>query len=115
MQQQANRGDAKKWLILGLVLSLTTVIPVAVGLLGTLHSRNSIAGVRDVGGNVIISFTVFGLTVAALSQVAAIVLLLKSFPFGYRILSALSICWSGLILVLSGVCIWMLLAEVVMH
>lgn len=115
MQEQRNTSDAKKWLILGLVLSLTTVIPVAVGLLGTLHGRNAIAGVRDVAGSVIISFTVFGLAVTSLSQVAAIVLLFRSFPFGYRVFSTLSICWSGLILVLSGVCMWMLLAEVVMH
>lgn len=115
MQEQHNRSDLKKWFILGLALSWTTVIPVAVGLFGTPHSRNAITGVRDLAGSVIISFTVFGLAITALSQAAAIVLLLRIFPFGYRVFSALSICWSGLVLVLPGVCMWMLLAEVVMH
>jgi hypothetical protein len=39
MQDQNKGNDAKKWLMLGLCLSWTPVIPVAVGLLGSLHTR----------------------------------------------------------------------------
>lgn len=99
----------------GLLLSWTPLIPIAAGLLGNPHGRYALTGVRDLAGSVIIAFTIFGLAVTGLSQVAAIMLLFRSFPFGYRVFAALSICWSGLMLVLSGVCIWMLLGEVAMR
>ncbi len=113
--QQHDRDDVRNWFIFGLFLSWVPVIPVMVGLLGSLHARTDPTSLRDVAGSVIIAFTVFGLAVTALSQVAAIVLLFRLFPFGYRVVSTLSICWSGLVLALSGVCIWMLLGEVVMR
>jgi len=115
MEEEKKGNDAKKWLILGLSLSWTPVIPVAVGLLGSVHTRTTLGSVHDVAGSVIIAFVTFGLVVTALSQVAAVVLLLRSFPFGYRVFAALSICWSGLVLALSGVCVWMVLGEVVMR
>lgn len=110
-----NHNNARRWLISGLLLSWAPLIPVAVGLLGSPQGRYSLAHVRDLAGSIIISFTVFGVAVTPLSQVAAIMLLFRSFPFGYRVFAALSICWSGLMLALSGICIYMLLWEVVMH
>jgi hypothetical protein len=81
--------NARRWLMWGLLLSWTPLIPVAAGLLGNPHGRYALSGVRDLAGSVIIAFTIFGLPVTGLSQVAAIIL--------------------------SGVCIWMLLGEVVMR
>jgi len=107
--------NARRWLMWGLLLSWTPLIPVAARLLGNPHGRYALSGVRDLAGSVIVAFTIFGLAVTGLSQVAALMLLLRAFPFGYRIFAALSICWSGLMLILSGVCIWMLLGEVVMR
>jgi hypothetical protein len=115
MEEENKGNDAKKCLILGLCLSWTPVIPVAVGLLGSLHTGTALASVHDVAGSVIIAFLTFGLLVTALSQIAAVVLLLRSLPFGYRVFAALSICWSGLVLALSGVCVWMVLGKVVMR
>ena len=115
MHQEHHRNDIRDWFIFGLLLSWAPVIPVMIGLLGSLHTRTDLTSLQDVAGSVIIAFTVFGLAVTALSQVAAIVLLFRLLPFGYRVVSTLSICWSGLVLAISGVCIWMLLGEVVMR
>ena len=113
MSELQDTGEVRKWLIWGLLLSWTTVVPVVVGIVENLP--NGFTGVRDMTGSVVISFTVFGLAVTFLSQVVAIVFMVKSFPFGYRALSMLSICWSAVMLFLSGSCICLLVQQVVLR
>jgi hypothetical protein len=112
MNEQHNSDEARKHLIWGLVLAWITFIPVAVGLVSNFLGRSGPTGLHEVAGSVIVAFTVFGLCVTLLSQVAAIVFLLRSFPLGHRVFSMVSICWSGLVLFLSAVCVWLLIAEV---
>jgi hypothetical protein len=112
MNEPRNTDAARKWLIWGLVLAWSTFIPVAVGLVASFYGRTAPMRLHEVAGSVIIPFTVFGLVVTLISQVAAVVLLFKSFPVGYRVFSMLSICWSGLVLFLSAVCVWLLTAQV---
>lgn len=115
MHQEQQPNDIRNWFIFGLFLCWLPVIPVMLGLLGSVHTRTDLTSLHDVAGSVIIAFRVYGLAVTALSQVAAIVFLFRLFPFGHRVVSTISICWSGLVLALSGVCIWMLLGEVVVR
>jgi hypothetical protein len=112
MNEQHNGDEARKWLIWGLLLAWSTFIPVAVGLVSNFHGTIGPTGLRDVAGSVVIAFTFFGLAVTLLSQVAAIVLLLRSFPVGYRVFSMLSVCWSGIVIFLSAVCMWLLVEQV---
>ncbi|MCU1271235.1 MAG: hypothetical protein JWN74_2529 [Acidobacteriaceae bacterium] len=111
LEQQA--GDqGKKQLLWGLVLAWSTAIPVSIGLIrkASVTSANGLDGVLD---SVVIPYMVFGLAVTLLSQVGAIVLLIRSFAGAYRVFSFLSICWSGLMLFLSSLCMWELLGQVI--
>lgn len=114
MNEQQNSDEAKKRLVWGLVLAWSTAVPVAVGLISNFHGRSGPipTGVHEIAGSVVIAFIVFGVAVILLSQIAAIVFLLRSFPVGYRVFSMLSICWSGLVIFLSAYCVWLLTTEV---
>lgn len=113
MSELQDNGEVRKWLIWGLLLSWSTVVPVVFGVVE--NAPNGVTGARDMTASVVVSFTVFGLAMALLSQVVAIVFLVKSFPFGYRALSMLAICWSTVMLFLSGSCIWLLVQQVVVR
>ena len=83
-------------------------IPTAIGVFRVL-SREKATGLGAVAGGMGEIFSTFGLAAMVVSEVTAIILLLRSFS-GDRpqraIVSALSICCSGFMLAIVGLFLW---------
>jgi len=102
----------KKRFLWGVVLAWAPWIPILVGLGHTLLgiSRQKATGIGAVAGGLAELFVVWGISAILIAQVTAIVLLLRALSREHwmrSLFSALSICLSGLMLLLVGLFLWL--------
>ncbi len=99
----------RRRLLWGVGLAWTPWLPIMIGLGRTL-SRQKATGIGAVAGGVNELFVVWGIAAVLISQVAAIFLLFRAFSPGHwmrSLFSVLSICLSGLMLILLGLFLWL--------
>ncbi len=103
---------AKSRFLLGLLLtwvpSILAAIPGIVSAISSV-SHQKATGLGAVAGGFSEGFITFSLATVLVSQITAIVLLSRSFAGGGGLrgcFSVLSICWSGLALVMLGSFVW---------
>jgi len=102
-------GLKKKRFLWGLALAWTPWLPIVIGLGRTL-SRQKATGIGAVAGGVTELFVVWGIAAMLIGQVAAIVMLFRTFSPGHwmrSLLSVVSICLSGVMLILLGLFLWL--------
>jgi hypothetical protein len=102
----------KKLLLWGVVLAWVPWIPTLIGLANTFVgiANTKATGLTAIAGGLVEVFATWGVVAMLISQVAAIVLLFRAFAPGHwmrGLLGALSICLSGLMLLLVGFFLWM--------
>lgn len=88
------------------------IIPTAIGILGALRgiSSEKATGLAAVAGGLTEFFSTFGLAAILVFEVAAIVLLLRTFSEGRPVralFSVLSICCSVFMLTILGLFLWL--------
>jgi hypothetical protein len=99
----------KRRFLWGVLLAWTPWIPILIGL-GHALMRQKATGIGAVAGGLTELFVVWGIGAILIGQVVAIVLLLRAFSPGHwmrSLFSVLSICLSGLMLVLVGLFLWL--------
>ena len=101
----------KKWFLWGVALAWTPWIPTLIGLGNALRGilQQKATGIGVVAGGLTELFVVWGIGAILIGQVAAIVLLFRAFSPGHwlrSLFSILSICLSGLMLLLVGLFLW---------
>ena len=101
----------KKWFLWGVALAWAPWIPTLIGLFYALIGvwAQKATGVGALAGGLAELFVVWGIVAILVSQVAAIILLFRAFSPGHwmrSLLSVLSICLSGLMLLLVGLFLW---------
>jgi hypothetical protein len=105
--------DRKSWWFLsGLVLTCVLAVPLIIGLSNTFRgiSAQKATGIGAVAGGLTEAYVTFGLLLAFVFPVTAIVLLVKSFSGGHPlrgVLSVLCICWNALTLAFAGLFVWL--------
>jgi hypothetical protein len=102
----------KRRFLWGVVLAWTPWLPILIGLGHTLLgiSRQKATGIGAVAGGVTELFVVWGIAAILIGQVTAISFLFRAFSAGHwmrSLLSVLSICLSGLMLILLGLFLWL--------
>jgi hypothetical protein len=102
----------KKRFLWGVLLVWTPWIPIAIGLGDALigMSRQRATGIGVLAGGVTELFVVWGIGSILIAQVAAIILMFRAFSPGHwvrTLFSVLSICLSGLMLLLVGLFLWL--------
>jgi hypothetical protein len=102
----------KRRFLWGVVLVWAPWIPILIGIGYTLRGilEQKATGLGAVAGGLSELFVVWGIGAILISQVAAIVLLFRAFSPGYSVrslFSGLSICFSGLMLLLVGLFFWL--------
>jgi hypothetical protein len=105
----ADEVRKKKRLLWGVLLVWTPWIPIGIGLGNALMSQKA-TGIGAVAGGLTELFVVWGIGSILIGQVTAIVLLFRAFSPGHwmrSLFSALSICISGLMLLLVGLFLWL--------
>ena len=99
----------KKRVLWGALLAWSPWIPVLIGLGMTLGEQKA-TGVRAVAGGLTELFVAWGIGAILIAQVAAIILLSRAFSAGHvmrNLLSVVSICLSGTLLLLIGLFLWL--------
>jgi hypothetical protein len=96
----------------GVALAWVPWIPIGIGLGNALASlsRQKATGIGVVAGGLTELFVVWGIGAVLIGQVVAIILLCRAFSPGHRmrgLFSVLSICLSGLMLLLVGLFLWL--------
>jgi hypothetical protein len=100
----------KKRFLWGVGLAWAPWIPTAIGLVSVFMTQKA-TGLGVVTGGLSELFVVWGIGAILIGQVAAIVLLSRAFSPGHwvrSLFSGLSICFSGLMLLLVGLFLWLL-------
>ena len=102
----------KKRFLWGVALAWAPWIPTLVGLASAFRgiSREKATGIAAVAGGLAEIFVVCGIGAVLIGQVTAIVLLFRAFSPGHgmrSLFSVLSICLSGLMLLLVGLFLWL--------
>ena len=102
----------KKRFLWGVLLAWAPWLPTIIGLGFTFRdiSAEKATGLAAVAGGLTETFLLFGLLVTFVFEVAAIVLLVRAFERGHWLRSlflAVSLCLSGLMLLLFGVFLWL--------
>jgi hypothetical protein len=97
----------KKRFLWGMLLAWAPLIPTLIGLGNVFRgiSEQKATGLGAVAGGLSELFVLYGMVAILVGQVAAVVLLFRSFSpghWGRRFLSLLAICFSGLMLLLVG-------------
>jgi hypothetical protein len=100
------------WFVSGLLLTCALAIALLIGLSTTFGgiSEQKAVGVAAVAGGLAEAYSSFGLLLALIFPVAAIVLLAKSFSGNHRlrsVFSVLCICWNALALAFGGLFVWL--------
>ncbi len=99
----------KKRFLWGVLLVWAPWIPIMIGLGHALIEQKA-TGIGAVAGGLTELFVVWGIGSILIGQVAAVVLLFRAFSPGHSIrslFSVLSICLSGLMLLLVGLFLWL--------
>ena len=102
----------KKRFLWGVALAWAPWIPTVMGIGSAFRgiSEQKATGLGAVAGGVAEMFALWGIFATLISQVAAIVLLFRAFSPGHwarSLFSVLSICLSGLMLLLVGLFLWL--------
>ena len=102
----------KKQFLWGALLAWTPWLPSIFGLGNALRgiSTEKATGIGAVVGGLAETFISVGLLATVLFELAAIILLFRAFERGHwlrSLFSALSICLGGLLLLLSGLFVWL--------
>ena len=112
MDDGTSEDRKRKWFLWGTVLTWTLSIPLIIGMFNSFReiSSQKATGLGAVAGGLVEGYATFGLILALVLPVGAIVLLVRSFSGGRRmraLFSLLYICWSALTLVLAGLFVWL--------
>ena len=91
---------------------LFLTIPTAIGIFSALRgiSREKATGLAATAGGLVESLSTFGLVATLVFEVAAIILLLRTFSGGRPVralFSVISICCSGFMLTILGLFLWL--------
>jgi len=114
MESNAETMSAKR-LRLGLLLAWTPlmffIVPTAIGIIGAIAqmSTQNATGLGAVAGGFTEVVATFGLVVIVASEVAAIVMLLRTLSRSHPVrttVAVISICCSGLLLLALGLFLW---------
>jgi hypothetical protein len=102
----------KKRFLWGVALAWAPWIPTLIGLRIAFRgiSEQKATGLGALGAGLVESFVLWGIVAILVGQVTAIVLLFRAFSPGHwvrSLFSVLSICLSGLMLLLVGLFLWM--------
>jgi hypothetical protein len=102
----------KKRFLWGVALAWVPWIPIAIGLGDALIgiSRQKAIGIGAVAGGLTELFVVWGVGAILIAQVTALVFLSRAFSPGHwarSLFSVISICLSGLMLLLVGLFLWL--------
>jgi len=102
----------KRRFLWGALLAWAPWFPTIVGLGYAFRgiSREKATGIGAVAGGLAETFLLFGLLVTVVFEVAAIILLIRAFESGHwlrSLFSAFSLFFSGLMLLLFGVFLWL--------
>jgi hypothetical protein len=94
--------------------SLVALVPLLYGFYDSFqkYSEQKATGLGAVAGGLAEAFLSYGLLLAAIAQLTAILHLVRGFSLdstGRTVLSVVSICWSLLTLLLIGSTVWLLL------
>jgi hypothetical protein len=113
MVDDSGDGCKRRWFLWGVVLTWIVCIPAIVGAFNAFRgiSDQKATGLGAVAGGLAEIYVMFGLLLALVMPVGAIVLLARSVSRGHRIrtmLSLLHICGSAFTLILAGLAVWML-------
>jgi hypothetical protein len=103
----------KKRFVLGVLLAWVPWIPTLIGIGSAFWgiSEQKATGLGVVAGGLPEMFVLSGIGAILISQVAAMVLLFRAFSPGHSartLFSVLSVCLSGLMLLLVGLSLWLL-------
>jgi hypothetical protein len=112
MDYSSSDERRRKYFIWGTVLTWTLSAPLIIGILHAFRgiSEEKATGLGAIAGGLAGSYATFGLVLAFVLPVGAIVMLVKSFSVGHRmrtVFSLLYICWSALTLALAGLFLWL--------
>ena len=112
MGDSSSNDRTIRWFVWGTVLTSSLSVPLIIGMFYSSRgiSEESAAGLGAVAGGLAEGYATFGLILAFVLPVAAIVLLIRSFSGGHRmrgLFSLLCICWSALMFALAGLFVWM--------
>jgi hypothetical protein len=101
----------RKWFLWGMVLAWTPSIPIIIGVLDSFRgvSEQKATGPGAIAGGFADAYLIFGLILAFVFPVGAVVLLARSFSGGHgmrALISVLSLCWSTVMLSIAGGLMW---------
>jgi hypothetical protein len=113
MDNELSHNAKRKWFLWGMTLAWIPLNPVMIGIFNAFRgiSEQKATGLGAVAGGLAEGYAMLGMIVTLLLPVAAIALLGKSLSGVHpmrTLVSWLSICWSVLVLALSGLSVWML-------
>ena len=102
----------RKWFVWGAVLTFTLTVPILIAMFNSFRgiSAEKATGLAAVAGGFLEGYATFGILLAFVLPVAAIVLMVRSFSGGHRmrvLFSVLCIGWSALTLALASGFAWM--------
>jgi uncharacterized membrane protein len=111
MDASSSDKRKRKYFLWGSILTWTLSIPLIIGIFHAFRgiSEQKATGLGAVAGGVAEAYAMFGLILAFVLPVWAIVLLVKSFSGGHSaraVFSLLYICWSALTLAFAGLFVW---------
>jgi len=100
----------KGWFLWGTVLTWALSIPVVIGIFNSFRgiSEQKATGLGAIAGGLAEGYANFGLILALLAPVVAIVLLIKSFSSGHRMRTLFSLLYIGwnLLMLFAGLFAW---------
>jgi hypothetical protein len=109
MQVDLSNDAKKKWFCWGLVLAWVPSIPFILGIsilgISTSFRGQKATGIGAVAGALAEVYLPLGILVTSISEIAAIVLLIRSLSKahgGRRLFSLLTVGWSALVVLLNG-------------
>jgi|SRR5271170_6395166 len=113
MDDSSSPDHKKKYFLWGTVLTWTLSIPVIVGMFNTFWGiqQEKAIGLAAVAGGVSEAYATFGLILAFVLPVGAIVLLVRSFSGEHpmrAVFSVIYIGWSAFTLLAAGLFVWFL-------
>ena len=116
MDNELSRDTKRQWFLWGVILAWVPFLPTLIGIFNAFKgiSAQKATGLGAVAGGLTESYATVGMIVTLLLPVAAIVLLGKSLSGVHpmrTLVSWLSICWSVLVLLLSGLSVWVLFTQ----
>jgi len=107
----------RKWFLWGIVVAWAPFIPTIIGMSYTFRgvAEQKATGIGAIAGGLAEAYMVFGLVLTVVSQVGAIVLLIRSFSgekWMRSVVALFSIAWCTLMLFLFGVFQWILHTQI---